>query len=352
MTVHREVTVTLHDEGSLPAKYVLRAYRRTDAANVVGVLNLKRETPRAVVDAAGNIRLIRYVPLSSSKAVVEGSQGQIVGYAYVADKENSFVFETGGGVHPEHLDAGVGTMLVRWAEDEARRLSEQAPAGIRCVLQANVFESDSENIQLFEAEEFVKVRTWSHYEIHFGDTPPADSSEDITIRLFDLDKDADWDLVSPVQDVAFMDHWGAYTLPPIEATESDEADSDEEEIALDFSYSNAQGYCYIAFIGEEVAGGILCNAKLVEFQNTGRVGSIFTHPNFRRRGVGRSLMLAAFNAFYQNGMRRVILDTDAESFTDSSKFYTSLGMSIYRREFLYEKEVRAGTEIRQLGRDA
>jgi GNAT superfamily N-acetyltransferase len=174
----------------------------------------------------------------------------------------------------------------------------------------------------------------------------------MSIRLFDLDNDHDWDLVSPVQDAAFMDHWGAYTLPPAESVESDEGGgSSEEEPVLDFSYSNAQGYCFIAFVGEEVAGGILCNAKLVEFQNTGRVGSVFTHPKFRRHGVGRNLMLTAFNAFYQSGMRRVILDTDSQSFTDSAKFYTSLGMSIYRREYLYEREIRTGREIRRLDRE-
>ena len=92
----------------------------------------------------------------------------------------------------------------------------------------------------------------------------------------------------------------------------------------------------------------MCNAKLVEFPNTGRVGSVFSHPKFRRRGVGRALMLSAFHAFYQGGMRRIILDTDSQSFSESSKFYTSLGMHIYRREFLYEKEIRAGQEIRRL----
>lgn len=60
----------------------------------------------------------------------------------MADKENSFVFETGGSVHPKHENAGVGSMLVAWAEAKARRLSEQAPAGIRTVLQVNLFESE------------------------------------------------------------------------------------------------------------------------------------------------------------------------------------------------------------------
>ncbi len=342
------------------ASYTLRNYQLTDAPQVVAMLNMGRTTPCAVVDGAGNIRLIRYVPLSSSKAVVKDSQGQIVGYAYVTDKENSFVFETGGGVHPGHVNVGVGSMLVQWAEAEARRLSQQADperrrraAGVRCVLQVNVFEIEQASLQIFEAEGFGKVRTWAHYDIHFQSAPPVPNPPaGMTIRPFDLDNDADWDLVSPVQDAAFMDHWGSYALPPVENAEPEESDdNNEEEPALDFSYSNAQGYCFIALIGEAVAGGILCNAKLVEFANTGRVGSVFTNPNFRRHGVGRNLMLAAFHAFYQSGMRRVILDTDSQSFTDSSKFYGSLGMSIYRREFLLEKEIRVGREIRRLDRE-
>ncbi len=328
--------------------YTLRNYIPADAPQAVDMLNANRASPRAVVDGAGNIRLIRYVPFSSSKAVVEDEQKNVVGYAYVADKENNFVFETGGGVHPDHRNVGIGSMLIRWAEEEAFKLSASAPKGVRCVLQVNIFESDNESVRLFEEAGFSNIRTWAHYDIQLEREHPL--SGDVKIRSFDLDND-DWDLVSPVQDAAFMDHWGAYSLPPVESAEPEQAeDNNEDEPVIDPSYSNAQGYCFIAFIDDEVAGGILCNAKLVEFPNTGRVGSVFTNPKFRRKGVGKNLMLSAFNAFYQNGMRRVILDTDAQSFTDSSKFYTSLGMSIYRREFLYEKEVRAGEEIRRLSK--
>lgn len=334
--------------------YRLRAYQKTDATNVVTMLNAGQAAPRAVVDGAGNIRLIRYVPFSSSKAVVEDPQGQIVGYAYVADKENSFVFETGGGIHPNHRNTAVSSLLIHWAQEESLKLSQNAPKGVRCVLQVNIFEADHDTIQQYTEAGFTKARTWDHYQIHFTDTPPAPNlPENMTIRPFDLDDDADWDLVSPVQDAAFMDHWASYVLPPVESVEPEESedDDDEEETPLDFSFSNAQGYCFIAFIGGEVAGGILCNAKLVEFQQTGRVGSVFTNPKFRRQGVGNNLMLTTFHAFYQNGMRRAILDTDSQSFTDSARFYTSLGMNIYRHEFLYEKEIRSGNEIRRLTRE-
>ncbi len=328
--------------------YRIREYKSTDAARIVAMLNALREIPRAVVDGAGNIRLIRYVPFSSSKTVIEDEEGQIVGYAYVADKENSFIFEVGGGVHPSHCNNGVGSILINWAQEESQRLSQNAPAGVRCVLQVNIFESEQETINLFEEKGFEKVREWAHYEIHFKQAPTAPAlSYGLTIREFDLDGDEDWDLITTVQDAAFTDHWGAYALQPVETPESEEEKNDNEA-PQDFSFSNLQGYCFIAFIGDETAGGILCNGKLVEFQNTGRVGSVFSNPKFRRRGVGKALMLSAFNAFYKNGIRRVILDTDSQSFSDSSKFYTSLGMSIYRQEFLYEKEIRAGQEIRRL----
>ena len=329
----------------MPNEYTLRNYKPSDATGVVDMLNAGGH-PRAVVDGAGNIRLIRYVPVDSKKVVAEDRQGKIVGYAYVADKENSFVFETGGGVHSQRWNTGIGSSLLEWAQEEAAKQSGQrAPEGVRCVLQSNVFAADTESRKLFEDAGFAKVREWVHYEIQLGDAPiKVEIPNGMSIRMFDLDND--WDAIGPVMDEAFKDHWGSYSLPETDNPESEE----EEEIPQDFSYSNADGYCFVLMAGKEVAGGILCNARLVEFKDTGRVGSVFVHPKFRRRGVGRALMLAAFNAFHQNNMSRVILDTDSQSFTDSAKFYTSLGMKEYRREFLYEKEIRPGVEIRRLER--
>jgi GNAT superfamily N-acetyltransferase len=78
------------------------------------------------------------------------------------------------------------------------------------------------------------------------------------------------------------------------------------------------------------------------------VGSIFVRPAHRRRGIARALMLAAFDAFWKNDLRRIITDTDANSFTDSTRLYKGLGMKPYRSEFTYEKEIRPGKEVRQL----
>jgi GNAT superfamily N-acetyltransferase len=172
----------------------------------------------------------------------------------------------------------------------------------------------------------------------------------LTIREMDLDND--WEIVSPAMDEAYADHWGAIPSGSVEAVleESETPKPSEEEEALeDSSYSNAPRYCFIVLDGETVAGGILCNEKLVERGDTGRVGSMFVRPRYRRQGIARTLLLAALDAFWKNGFRRVITDTDAKSFTDAPKLYTGLGMKPYRSEFTYEKEIRPGREVRLLG---
>jgi GNAT superfamily N-acetyltransferase len=212
------------------------------------------------------------------------------------------------------------------------------------VLQSNLFAAESAAIQLFTEAGFSQVREWLHLVVELtAPPPPPVLPEGLLIRPMDLEND--WDVVGPTMDAAFANHWGAIALP---APESAAEPEEEAELPTDDSYSNAPGYCFIALDGATVAGGVLCNAKLVERTDTGRVGSLFVHPAYQRQGIGRALMHTAFGAFWQTGVRRLILDTDAESFSATPKFYASLGMNLYRREWLYEKTIRPGREVRCL----
>lgn len=334
--------------------YRLRMYISSDTQAVVDLINAdsrkKPGYPRAVVDGAGNLRLVRYVPLSSDKAVAVNAQDEIVGYAYVADKENGIVTEVGGAVHPEHWGKGVGQLLIRWAEERADNTSSNVPAGVRTVLQANLLETEEEAIKLFANSGYSKMREWVHMVLEM-DEPFSLSPRSDGMMIREMDLDNDWEIVGPAMDDAFADHWG--TIPSTEPGESPEEGTNEEEsesaeVPTDDSFSNSPGYCFIMLDGDRVAGGILCNAKLVERADTGRVGSVFVRREYRRKGIGSALMKTAFNTFWNQGVKRIILDTDSESFSESTKFYGGLGMKPYRREFLYEKEIRPGREVRRL----
>ena len=332
----------------------LRPYTSSEAQAVVDVINTASMRtvgfPRAVVDATGNIWSHRYVPFTSEKVVAVNSQDKVIGYAYFTSNDNNIVAETGCAVHPDYWKRGIGTALLKWAEERATHTSRRAPAGIRTALQTSPFEAETGVISLLKEQGYAAVREWVHLVIELKELPviPTLASE-LSLRQMDLDHD--WDIVGPAMDEAFTDHWGNIPAEYLESEKEEKtlsASEEKPESPTDDSYSNAPGYCFIVLDGDTVAGGILCNAKLVERSDTGRVGSIFVRPAYRRRGIARALMLAAFDAFWKNGLRRIITDTDANSFTDSTRLYKGLGMKPYRSEFTYEKEIRPGKEVRQL----
>lgn len=333
-----------------PSPFKLRPFELSDAEAAVQLLNAGRTTTsrRAVIDQVGRIRLSRYVPADAQSVVVTNAQNEIVAYAYLANREQAIIFEVGGTVHPHYRGQGLGRMIVDWAQKNAQSLAVHAPSGVKTVLQTNLFEDEHEAIQLFAASDYTKVREWLHLEIELQLPPPLPTLPGgMIVREMDLKND--WDIVGPVMDEAFANHWGTITLPPSDSEAEEEEESADDE-AEDESYSNAPGFCFILMDDDIVAGAVLCNARLVERSDTGRVGSLFVRPAYQRQGIGRTLMLAAFNAFWQHGIRRIITDTDADSFSQTPRFYAGLGMAPYRREFLYEKEIRPGKEVRKLNK--
>lgn len=335
--------------------FQLRSYTPSDAPAVVAVVNADAAATmgvrRAVLDGLGHVRLARYVPPASDRVVAVDPAGQVVGYAYLADREQHIVYEVGGAVHPSYWGQGIGAALLGWAEQGAARLSQRAPAGVKTVLQSNLFAAETRAGRLFDRSGYAQVREWLHLQIDLAAPPPAPSIPD-GLRLAAIDLDDDWDLLGPAMDDAFADHWGVIPLAAADTADdaaiSDDGEGPDEELPEDESYSNTPGFCFKLLAGDEVAGGVLCNARLVEQPQAGRVGSLFVRPQFRRQGAGRALMLAAFQTFWQHDIRRIIADTDAGSFTQAPRLYTSLGMRPYRQEYLVEKVIRTGRELRRL----
>lgn len=335
-------------------QYLLRPYNSTtDAQAVVDLINAASlhtlGFPRAAIDAVGHIWAFKFTPFTSEKIVAVTEQGQIVGYAYFTNDDN-IAMAMGGAVHPDHQNQGVGSALIEWAELRAVTASQHAPAGVKTVLQTSLFETEFDAQTLFKSLGFSPVREWVHLAIEMKEAPLVPSlSSDLILREMDLDND--WEIVGPAMDEAYADHWGNIPEGSLEVPPEEKSNPDgepETEQPTDESYSNAPGYCFIVLDGEIVVGGILCNAKLVERNDTGRVGSIFIRPAYRKRGIAKTLMLTAFEAFWKNGFRRVITDTDANSFTDSTKLYKGLGMIPYRSESTFEKEILSGREVRRL----
>ena len=328
----------------------LRPFVTTDVQKVVDIINAAAAHnglgPQAVVDSVGNLRLARYNPGNSEKVVILDPLEAIVGFAYLANRDHFIVLEAGCAVHPKMLGRGIGTLLRHWSEQQAYLLSSQAPGTARIVLQINLFETEKEAVSLYAQAGYERIREWLHLTITL-DRPPVvpPLPSGLTLREMDLEKD--WGIVGPAMEAAYADHWGVISPAP-EAETTPSMSEPEPAVEDDESYSNSAGHCFLVIDQQRVLGGVLCNAKLVERGDAGRVGSLFVIPEARRQGLARILMLRSFDAFWQQGIRTIITDTDAESFSKAPRFYTSLGMKEYRREGLIEKEIRAGMELRRM----
>jgi predicted N-acetyltransferase YhbS len=193
-----------------------------------------------------------------------------------------------------------------------------------------------------------------HFELSLAEAPAVDLPNGVTVRR--MDPRFDWPAVGAVMDVAFADHWGEMgpqvrTLLEDEEAEEIEDEAEDEDEIEDDPYSNSLGLCFVAEANEEVIGSCLCNARTIEWPDSGKLGSLSVLRPYRRAGVGRALTAAALVEFHRRGIRRVITDTDNASFTGANRFYPRFGFRPYRYEHVYEKELRAGVEWRVLSPD-
>lgn len=92
---------------------------------------------------------------------------------------------------------------------------------------------------------------------------------------------------------------------------------------------------FVAWAGDEPAGVSLGRVR----NDVGWVGVLGVRRPWRRRGLGRALLLHSFHAFRSRGLTRAGLGVDAESLTGAHKLYESAGMRVVRELGFFEKHV-------------
>lgn len=327
----------------------LRPALAEDAEAIVEVVNAYSlkvlSTKRAIVDPRGRLRFARYVPAKAERMVAVTPQGRVIAFLYVAPEAPYIATEFGFRIHPDYREPRLEKEILAWGEERARQQLSLAPAEARVVLQTNVFDADLQGQAWLVEAGYHLVREWIHLEIEMSEPPPAPVwPQGIRVRL--MDQSRDWPQVGPALVEAFVDHWGHVTFQG--DTETAEAEVDLADMNEDDPYFNSHDFCFVALAGDEVIGSCLGNAKTIEWPDSGKIGSLSIRRPYRGQGIAKGLILHALNQFYQHGIRRVITDTDANSFTGANYLYQSVGMTIFRRELLYEKELRAGRELRVL----
>jgi mycothiol synthase len=97
---------------------------------------------------------------------------------------------------------------------------------------------------------------------------------------------------------------------------------------------------FLAEDGDELAGILLARSERGGDETLGWVSVLGVRRHWRRRGLGRALLLHSFRALRERGKPRVGLGVDGSNPTGAVQLYEAAGMRVARRFDHWEKERR------------
>jgi mycothiol synthase len=276
--------------------------------------------------------------LSASSWAAVTTDGRIVGYIDIWDMEDPpikpFVF---GRVHPDFEGQGIGTSLMKWAEERSRQVIDRVPADARVAMKAGTVASYQPSVQLLLDRGMTPVR----YTLEMGielpaALPPVQWPAGISQATHAERGDAL--AVYRAYKEAWQDH-------------RDSIVRDEEQdfplwlhrMTTDPDYDPS--LWFLAMEGTEIAGVALCKPMADVDPDMGWVETLAVRRPWRRRGVARTLLHHAFGEFARRGFRRVALQVDAGSLTGATRLYERVGMSPKEEYVILEKELRPGIDL-------
>jgi mycothiol synthase len=301
---------------------VIQADEITDANSV------REEWTSPGFDPARDIRLV-FSP-----------NGEMAGYVEVWTNFKPLVDpRIWGRVHPRYEGVGIGTWLMNWAEGRVLQELKNVPDDLRVASRVSVFRQAEKSRKLFEELGFHHIRTFYHMVIHMdGPVPEPVWPQGISLRTYNPETDAE--AVYRADEDAFRDHFG-FVEEPFE-----EGFAQFKHFHLEYEGSDPTlTFLAIDERSAEIAGINLCRPHSQYDPDMGWVSSLGVLRPWRKRGIGLALLRHSFNEFYRRGKRKVGLGVDAENLTGALRIYENAGMQVERAYDLYEKELRAGTEI-------
>ena len=102
---------------------------------------------------------------------------------------------------------------------------------------------------------------------------------------------------------------------------------------------------FAAEAGGELAGSALCDEERAGAPGLGWVESLAVRREWRRRGLGRALLLHAFRALAGHGKTAAGLSVQADNPTGAVHLYEAVGMHAVSRRTIYEKRLSGASAL-------
>lgn len=236
-----------------------------------------------------------------------------------------------GGVHPGWRRQGIGTSLLRWQIDAARRWYQAGPVDghgpLRVICLAE--EKLAGHRRLYTARGLEAIRWFTDFTHHFTGPlpdPPIPAGIDIVPM-----RDEHLEAVRVAHNEAFADHWGSQ---PIDAAHWFE-ELNRSSTRLNWSWvavENRSG----DVVGYVTNGSYEQDWAAQGFKDgwTVRLG---VRPAWRRRGIARALLAASMRSYAEAGLDAAGLGVDTDNPTGAYGLYAEMGFVATNTTVLYAR---------------
>jgi mycothiol synthase len=207
--------------------------------------------------------------------------------------------------------------LFDWTENRARERSGE-------VLRFHAVSNDTATKQLLEARGLRVIRHFYRMRIELDEALEEPEWPDgVFVRTANPE---DTDAVYEAHQETFEDHWEHTRMPLDEWKHAFMSEGFDPEL------------WFLAESDGELAGVSMCKQHEGE-PDQGVVRVLGVRSAWRRKRLGRALLLHSFHEFRRRGLKAAILGVDAESLTGANRLYESVGMRVVVKTDVYEQRL-------------